>query len=65
MINETKETKFQKETPRIFNQISELIDSDHILALAKLRMELEKLLNNLYKVTITEKKKTTLEGIFH
>lgn len=56
MINETKETKFQKETPQIFNQISELIDSDHILALAKLRMELEKLLNNLYNVTTTDKK---------
>ena len=55
LINEVKEIKIPKETPQIFNQISELVDSDHILALAKLRMELEKLLNNLYNVTINDK----------
>jgi hypothetical protein len=39
------------EIEKIIDNIKTLAESDHVLALAKLRMELEKILNHLYRAT--------------
>jgi hypothetical protein len=44
------------EIQNLINSIKRLVTSDPIIALAKLRIELEKVLNRLYKITIKQSK---------
>lgn len=47
------ETKQAPQVENTINAIRELVDSDSVIALAKLRIELEKTLNKLYRMTHT------------
>ncbi|MEW5720325.1 MAG: hypothetical protein AB1817_17000, partial [Chloroflexota bacterium] len=50
-VTDTGQTRPTPEAENTLNAIHRLVDSDPILALAKLRIELEKSLNKLYRMT--------------
>src|SRR5258706_2141283 len=55
-VLETNEPAQNSEIERIVDSLSRLVESDPILALAKLRIELEKVVNKLYRMSNREDK---------
>lgn len=55
-VSDAEEPAQNSEIEEIVTNISRLVESDPILALAKLRIELEKVLNKLYRMTHKEDK---------
>lgn len=54
LSNETLNENDYPGTKETFENISSLIETDHILALAKLRIELEKIIKKIYFLTVKE-----------
>ena len=59
-VSDSDEAAQNSEIERIANNISGLVESDPILALAKLRIELEKVLNKLYRMSHKEDKSSRI-----